>query len=814
MKKALIILLLVMPFYTSTAQLSIATGDSISVLPGTLFTLQENLVNNGKIYNGGVLTLNGASMQTINGAGNIDNLTADNNVLLLNDLQINNDLLINNGNSVDLGNYTLSNTGSVNGTGVLKGSQNATINLNGYGTSNINFDQSNNTLSNALKNISISNGNVVFQNKLYLYDAMLPASGSITLNDELVLRSNSSKTARVGEAGSSFAYGSNGKFVIERYIPGNRAWRLLTAPVTTASQVKISEAWQDNAPRVTNVNDINGTNNPNPGYGTHITFGQPAVNGYDQGVNGNTSIRYLMSTGWNGVPTATNDGSTLNSGYINDQPGYMLFVRGDRSTLLWQATAAITSPTVLRPKGKIKTGIVNHPLTASFINGLNNFRVIGNPYPSPINFHDIASNPVNAANGFADAFYLWDPNITGSNGVGGFVGMSYNAAASIAAGNPVYDRAVLTGGSSSIDNSGDIQSGAAFVINYTGAAASLRIEEANKSTGSNNTFFRPQQQIRTNLFAVNSDNTVSLNDGVLASFGEINTSAANRDLPKLSNFAENIAIQKNGRLLCIERTIPLKNCDTVFYHLSKMKQKKYVLEFVFDKMELPESTGAFLEDIFLQKKEPLYLSDTSKYEFTVTSNAASADTNRFRLVFTTINQFEQVAGNRVNEDVLLNWKMKDAFSIDYYQIERSADGVSFTAIGMDANLLNEWLDIKPLPGNYFYRIRCVNKYGVVSYSESVKVMVPVIKTGMYVFPNPVTGNAINLGIKDKAAGLYRVRLFDEPGKLVYTSGIDHPGGSAVIVITPHVQLAKGIYQLEVICPDKKVNTLKVLVQKP
>ncbi len=148
---------------------------------------------------------------------------------------------------------------------------------------------------------------------------------------------------------------------------------LRAIPVTAADNLTISDAWQDGKPVVVNINIIS---NPEPGFGTHVTFGLPATNGYDQGINGNTSIRYLNSSGWNGVPTATNDGSVANSGIITDQPGYMLFVRGDRGTLLSQATGAVTSPTVLRPKGKINTGVLNQPLGIAFANAGSTFRVV------------------------------------------------------------------------------------------------------------------------------------------------------------------------------------------------------------------------------------------------------------------------------------------------------------------------------------------------------------------------------------------------------------------------------------------------------
>ncbi|MBL0357143.1 MAG: hypothetical protein IPP72_09775 [Chitinophagaceae bacterium] len=67
--------------------------------------------------------------------------------------------------------------------------------------------------------------------------------------------------------------------------------------------------------------------------------------------------------------------------------------------------------------------------------------------------------------------------------------------------------------------------------------------------------------------------------------------------------------------------------------------------------------------------------------------------------------------------------MIDTLSIASYEIERSTDNMLFAEIGTAASAASEWLDIKPLPGIYFYRIKCVNK-GVVSYSKQKVVVLP------------------------------------------------------------------------------------------
>lgn len=804
--KKLCVVFIIFFWQQLSAQLYIAPGDSISVLPGTLFTLQEDLVNNGKIYNGGVLTLNGTGIQSLSGTGSaIDNLTADNNAVLAGNVSIINALQINAANIFDLGNNTLTSTGSVTGSGFIKGSLNANLLLNGSGSSNIRFDQTNGEVSNAIKNITVSNGTVTFLNKLYVYDALQPSSGSVTLQDELVLRSNSSKTARVGVTGSSFSYGAGGKFVIERYIPGRRAWRLLTAPVVSTDNIKISDAWQDSKARVTNINVIA---NPEPGYGTHVTFGYPATNGYDQGINGNPSIRYLNSAGWNGVPSATNDGSIVNSGVITDQPGYMLFVRGDRGTLLSQATSAVTSPTVLRPKGKINTGAIDQPLSAAFINAGSSFRVVGNPYASSVNFHSLAINPVNAANGFTDEFYLWDPNITGANAVGGFVAMSYNAAASIAAGHPVYDRSV----SSSIDNSGDIQSSAAFVVDYAGPATTMRFEEGHKTAGSNNSFFRPVSQLHTTLLAENADSSLSINDGVLINFDAAYTTEEVSGMKKLGNFAENIAVTNRGGLYCIERRRPVAAGDTIFYFIARLRQKKYQLRFFFGDNALPSGVAPYLEDGFTRHTTALLAIDSSLYRFAVTNDTNSYAAGRFRLLFKNINRFLPLVATYTGEQTLLQWSLTDTSGIIAFTVERSKDGISFEDITTLTAEVFSSADQTKQPGTYFYRIRCVNNKGVVSYSPVAKVVVPYNETNCYVYPNPVRDKHCTLVVKKAVAGLYQLKVLNNEGRVVMVRSVQHTSGTLQQSLQLPQAISSGKYVVEITGPDNKKQLAEIIVE--
>jgi len=262
-----------------------------------------------------------------------------------------------------------------------------------------------------MKNLEINNSSgLKFDKSFELTGTLTPTAGNINLDNATVtLNSDATSTARVAAIPPSVAlsYTGIGKFEIERYIPAKRAWRLLTAPVSTVTSPTISQSWQEG---VSNSNRLSPVN-PASGFGTTITKSTTysATDGYDQGSTNNPSIKYYDGVLWSGTPSKT-VGTTpgANNGLINDQQGYMLFVRGDRGI---QVANTNVTPTVatLRPKGQLKTG----PQTIN----CTGWTVVGNPYASPINFHKIVlDNPA-----LLDAFYVWDANLAGNYNVGGWV---------------------------------------------------------------------------------------------------------------------------------------------------------------------------------------------------------------------------------------------------------------------------------------------------------------------------------------------------------------------------------------------------------
>ena len=436
-------------------------------------------------------------------------------------------------------------------------------------------------------------------------------SKTLNASDNITLVSNATGTARVADITNNGANTGNvvsGKFVVERYIPARRAWRLITAPIATNAQT-IKQAWQEG---------VGGTwsSNPAPGFGTHITGGtlRTTAQGYDQGPN-NPSLFAYNGTAWNILPATTNDA-------LSNYQGYMLFVRGSRALNLPASTpSTVPDNTVLRPTGAINTG--TRPTVTSIGGG---FTVVANPYASAINFNNVNKSGVIGGTGGNNAYYLWDPNLGGNFGYGSFIAFSWNGVD--------YDKNI---GPSNIDSAGIISSGAAFMVNLN-PGGSITFDENDKvADGTGSTYlFRPvshTSKLRTTLFAHNADGSKALNDGVLVTFNPHSSNDVNdEEAFKINNFAENFCVLHQGKNIAIERRKNIGINDTLFFNMWNMKVKKYELQFDITSFDLPANTTMYLEDTYLKQETPITI-PINIVPFEVTTDSKSATANRFRLIF-------------------------------------------------------------------------------------------------------------------------------------------------------------------------------------
>lgn len=688
--------------------------------------------------------------------------------------------------------------GNITGTGIFTGSSASAIALNGTATTGtLYFNQSTDSITNVLKDLTINTtGAYTVGNRLYITHQLASNAGTLYAAGNLTLRSTGLEaTAQVLPVRGTIS----GDVTVERFISKRRAYRFISPAVTTTTSLKAN--WMEN---VYNP-DTHTNNNPKPGYGTHITSYAGHNRHFDETVTDNPSIFTFDNASqlWSVI---ANTDSTLQAG----NP-YRVMVRGSRAVDL-NNNASDSSVTILRTTGGLLAGTVTFDNSNAGPVRLNaikdNFSFIGNPYAGAVDWDQMVNrsiNPNNTARDIAYTYYAWDPNI---NTRGAYV--TYNS---------TYGQ--NSNAASAVDK--NIQPGQAFIIQATGANPSLTFMEKYKTTNTTSTFrvSLALTKLSIQLFSNASGTTPSALDGVVAVYSDkFSHSIGDEDSYKFSNEDENLAINRNGVLLSMEGRLPITANDTLPLKIWQFRQKEYSLKLTA--ANFSPFVSAFVKDAYLNKETPIGLASVTTVPFSITADTASFAANRFSIIFKAGNVLPVTITNArayaKDKGISVEWISETETNIQNYEVEKSIDGATFTQSVVIAakgnNAVSEnysWFDARPVSGNNFYRIKITNRSGAIKYSQIVNVNMGKSKSGITVFPNPVTGNVIGLQLNNLEKGTYHTGLYNNLGQKVYTGKVEHAGGSGSYSLSTGVQLSRGVYTLQVINGDKTTST-KVVVE--
>jgi hypothetical protein len=160
-------------------------------------------------------------------------------------------------------------------------------------------------------------------------------------------------------------------------------------------------------------------------------------------------------------------------------------------------------------------------------------------------------------------------------------------------------------------------------------------------------------------------------------------------------------------------------------------------------------------------------------------------------------------------DADLSWQSAIEQNNDHYEIELSADGAHFSAVGevksqnspTGASYSYHYAGLSSHVG--YFRLAAVDKDGKYSYSQVVAVTGACNLDGkILVFPNPAT-DLINIqGLED---GVNHMVLFDAAGRKL--SEIAAPGASQHLNISSY---SRGIYILRIMSANKTVTNIKII----
>jgi hypothetical protein len=421
----------------------------------------------------------------------------------------------------------------------------------------------------------------------------LTVAGNVVNNGSIVFKSNASGS---GVFGVYTGAAITGSVTVERYIPANkRSFRFLTSAVTTSTSIKAN--WQENVSNTTTVYDDN--QNPNSGYGTHITGTGGATNGFDTTTTNNPSMYAYTNGAWAAL-------QNTNSYFTAGTP-YRLLVRGDRSINMSTNTPTPTN-TTLRATGTLHTGNFTPPALNQAASG---YSFVGNPYQAPLDMRAVLTASINMNK---DVLYYWDPTI---NNRGGYVTRTLST--SPATNNVISSFTEI------------LQPGqAVFVQNTSAGSPTMIITESHKAVGNAAAgVFRTTNTsdfglLRVNLQA-NTNNQWNTIEGTLAVFNNMYSwNTTEEDAVKFANLDEEVSLMQDNTSLAIAMQTNPSSTNELPIRLKNTRHTAYQWKF-----ELSDYNGLTPYLVDTQNSTYTPIENNTVVPFTVNGQ----ELNRFKIVF-------------------------------------------------------------------------------------------------------------------------------------------------------------------------------------
>lgn len=462
----------------------------------------------------------------------------------------------------------------------------------------------------SLNNLSVATGSVLN------VEEVLTLKGDFTNNGSVVFISDNNSLGRLSDMSGSSLLGT-GSITSQRYIPARRAFRFLSSPLSTTTSINAN--WQEGVHN-TGITYPADNQNPNPGYGTHISGSLTGADGFDATLSGEPSL-FLFNNAtqtWSGI-------SNTNTNTFEAGEAYRLMVRGDRSIDL-TSNESLPTNTTLRITGS-NANFSMGPITISNLNGVTDkFNFVGNPYQAIVNMSLVLAGSTNLNTNF---FYVWDPTLGG------------DPLPNLPGGRGAYVTFTFATGSSlpSSEVNGNLMPGQAFFVLGSGGSvgsASLTFQESNKDATADETdVFRNAEEtnahIGLQLYTAEAYfNGETASDGLYVGFSADGSNAITaNDAPKLGNLDENLCrLTGEDYISMEERALPQAE-EILPLFINQYRRSDYA--FVVEATDF-DTVTAYLKDAYLDTETELI--NAAVINFSVDQSIpASIASDRFSIVF-------------------------------------------------------------------------------------------------------------------------------------------------------------------------------------
>lgn len=156
----------------------------------------------------------------------------------------------------------------------------------------------------------------------------------------------------------------------------------------------------------------------------------------------------------------------------------------------------------------------------------------------------------------------------------------------------------------------------------------------------------------------------------------------------------------------------------------------------------------------------------------------------------------------------LNWKVTQEDNVARYELERSSDGSNYLTVNSQnrsGNNLYQHLDIQPVLGLNYYRVKIVDNDGRYSYSE-VRVLLFGKNGQVLVFPNPATDVVFVQLPENWQHTKVKLDLYNQAGQLVLSKQQVQANQVENLNVS---NLARGIYTLRLQREGREIEVRKI-----
>ncbi len=167
----------------------------------------------------------------------------------------------------------------------------------------------------------------------------------------------------------------------------------------------------------------------------------------------------------------------------------------------------------------------------------------------------------------------------------------------------------------------------------------------------------------------------------------------------------------------------------------------------------------------------------------------------------------------LEQTVKLEWLTASELNCDYYNIQRSENGIVFNDLeyvsGMgnsNSNVRYFFVDEKPLNGQSYYRIQQVDFDGTESLSDVISVDFSADQ--LDVFPNPINGVELYVYSSEEYNNT-KIEVLDISGKCIYSNKKDISIGKNIIKFSE--KLNQGTYMINISLSNRDVIMREKLI---